>query len=843
MYNLILVGGTGKQFGSILGWLNQVGLIVPPSKLLVVDADISGYAKVISGLSYANPNFVSEHVRPYHHVGASLNILSEMQLSDETSPLLSLSFSEEEKLLNIKDGFYGNPKLGATVFGHHQQTTQNGLISSLSAVGARISNPTFIVGSVSGGTGAGLMYSIAKLCSMHSANRISAPVIGVVFSKYTTVDDSGDIISNVKLQENSYNGISFLWNKFNQNKAEFAFDVVNVIGPPVSDTHPQFCVNAVANGEINSFPGFLIAAQMFRDGGEDIRKQNEASILADARSLGIATYAGRASIGAKQHYVHARDIYFTVNNSNSITSTKVTVDELITYLKTIRNVLEEIIFFPMEEVVSMFSVFPLRKLPKELVRYLFNMNGKNKISKTTLLHTYTELKSRAETLIATLLDSQDSFIQWLNTLSAKGLEFGPEQESSNKIQFTSWLDATPSISIDANSHGKNTAIDLMLKGICTNQIYTTALDLIPPPASQNIWLLPYLNHPLPSKLGWTPIETSLYQLNSIEINSETGSCYPTVLGRAEVFGQKLKQALSTVNYQNTQAFQETERLWCGLAMGILRIRPLKLNSTQTSNLEKLIGKFENQTVIPLIEDLKGNVVGACHPEYGLWSGVNALFTGELIHVTSDFMKKNEAKSILKTWFDDITITAQALNYTDMTQKLWYRFLAQLLIDAHPINYDKKQFDLGAHAPLLLNVTTISGVIVEKFYPYFYSPYRKVIREHLVSSIGQINNSKLNISYNSQSGILDIYHPLIKKVASLYIGSNSFIALNNVDVALQEGCLTVIIDNNYPLDVIEPVADTSVGLINKLGNQGVQVQSIYLNANTKPNVLKPELLWT
>jgi hypothetical protein len=112
---------------------------------------------------------------------------------------------------------------------------------------------------------------------------------------------------------------------------------------------------------------------------------------------------------------------------------------------------------------------------------------------------------------------------------------------------------------------------------------------------------------------------------------------------------------------------------------------------------------------------------------------------------------------------------------------------------------------------------------------------------LISNIAQPTN-KLSLIY--QNGMLDIIHPILQKIASIYVGSNPFVAANNLRIALTEGCLTPVISSNYPLDVLEALSTTPLlGMINKLADRnGIQLLNAYQDAQGKPRILKPELLW-
>ena len=81
----------------------------------------------------------------------------------------------------------------------------------------------------------------------------------------------------------------------------------------------------------------------------------------------------------------------------------------------------------------------------------------------------------------------------------------------------------------------------------------------------------------------------------MEEERETGSCYPSPLGRMEYFKQKLK-----VVSQNHPVYQDAVTLWYGIALGELYIETINLENY--TNLEKTISHATNQKKIGIIRN-------------------------------------------------------------------------------------------------------------------------------------------------------------------------------------------------------------------------------------------------
>jgi hypothetical protein len=188
---------------------------------------------------------------------------------------------------------------------------------------------------------------------------------------------------------------------------------------------------------------------------------------------------------------------------------------------------------------------------------------------------------------------------------------------------------------------------------------------------------------------------------------------------------------------------------------------------------------------------------------------------------------------------------------------WYRFLNSLdLQTATDLSDQDIAYSLGTHSPIALQ---IDSQTTDFFYPLFYQPFRKQIRNHLISTliasnIGGVYNphaKEFQLQRNElQRGYIDVLFNKIK-VASIKLPLSAVEHHNvNVEQNKQEGVFHLKIEKNYPVWTIDQSffnrtsQENLVALITKferyLGYHIAYLSNHFINEISPNN--KPELFW-
>ena len=219
---LIAVGGTGQHIALAAARLARLGAL--DSKVwhcCVIDADSgSALSTDLTELGSTLDDSAKEHPLPGgnavhppldtsamvsgHHNFAGL-FLSGPTPPVETEVLDAL-FAERDRLLNIDEGMFGNPSVGATVFARNPETALAEVFSATAAVGP--TDHIFVAGSLVGGTGAGITH---QLIAALKKREITPNLHGLFLLPWFTLADSKGGIDDKKLQSNMLHGLEYLY--------------------------------------------------------------------------------------------------------------------------------------------------------------------------------------------------------------------------------------------------------------------------------------------------------------------------------------------------------------------------------------------------------------------------------------------------------------------------------------------------------------------------------------------------------------------------------------------------------------------------------------------------------
>jgi hypothetical protein len=212
---LIAVGGTGQHVALAVSRLVFLG-VLPEMELAVVDADdtqelstslitfdntIEGnYTKhpLIRGEKIYSPFDKTDQVDPEFH---------ELFLTPNTPPLqqdmFNVCFDEVSEHIRVKDGMFGRPSVGATIFALNRDKEMDPVFER-----AELATRIFITGSMVGGTGAGLMHQMIKALAQRNRQ-----LYGLIFLRWFGVPRSAtkQTINDGTLDRNMRYGLDYFF--------------------------------------------------------------------------------------------------------------------------------------------------------------------------------------------------------------------------------------------------------------------------------------------------------------------------------------------------------------------------------------------------------------------------------------------------------------------------------------------------------------------------------------------------------------------------------------------------------------------------------------------------------
>jgi hypothetical protein len=269
-YDLLMVGGSGAQFGLALLECTGLGFAELPRAMYVIDADKGFYQNVLTpGLdmfaeeTVALLNHVAEggqptatpqlkHVMPYSDPTPKFTVMDLIK-GKPMSKLAQVCITDDEANYSIDEGLYGMAKLGGVVLADRaarkddtrlkgeQGVFPDALIKELEGSGC--TGPIFIAGSVAGGTGAGFMAPLLK--AIRTAKTLNDRKVHVFsFLPWFELPGSGKSIgpSNSRMALNASQGIRFLQDTLEEivlTGEHKMLTMVHVIGLPDGAKKPS----------------------------------------------------------------------------------------------------------------------------------------------------------------------------------------------------------------------------------------------------------------------------------------------------------------------------------------------------------------------------------------------------------------------------------------------------------------------------------------------------------------------------------------------------------------------------------------------------------------------------
>lgn len=280
-YTLILVGGTGQRVGLMLGYLNVLGLAAVPRSVIVVDADDQHRDTLTRLLSFGNPDTTVSYQKPFAAVGvAKVSSL----VRPTGSKFWDICMEPADRDMPVSDGFYARPQVASVVFNASMaQPDQSNLFQAITKAatqGLGQKATVVLVGSISGGTGAGIIPTLAR----HIGG--SARVAAVLFTRYFQLPgaiegqggNTGSFApDNELIEANSNAGFEHVRDLL--GALHCPFNAVYLLGH-----HPEAALAAANAHEVfapHPFAGFLLAASLLADGSSEIDARIDAAAVDD----------------------------------------------------------------------------------------------------------------------------------------------------------------------------------------------------------------------------------------------------------------------------------------------------------------------------------------------------------------------------------------------------------------------------------------------------------------------------------------------------------------------------------------------------------------------------------
>lgn len=186
-YNIILLGGTGAKCGEILLHMCANGYFKYSNlKILYIDSDTSNgnankflslfetYKKCreqylikgspITCFFYPEINLLTENpVGRFIRFSDMLNVSNDLASTEGARALMEALYSKEEMDMEISNGFFAHPNVGAAIFAANMETIMDEFLLGVQTEFQENKKvKIFLLGSIFGGTGASSLPTIAK---------------------------------------------------------------------------------------------------------------------------------------------------------------------------------------------------------------------------------------------------------------------------------------------------------------------------------------------------------------------------------------------------------------------------------------------------------------------------------------------------------------------------------------------------------------------------------------------------------------------------------------------------------------------------------------------------------
>jgi hypothetical protein len=663
-YTLVLVGGTGQRFGLALGYLNLLGACAMPSHVVVIDAEGTGSApnrvtrQMRDLLQFGEPNMRFVDHLPFYarDHGADTTIASCVARLHE-STLFPLCFSEVEARTSIAQGFYAMPKLASVVYhaqlAQRQRETEGAFEHMPQQDSAR---RVIIVGSVSGGTGAGIIREVARRFRAEHANQ----VIGIVFTRYLDLRASDAGPTNDDLDTNSRIGTGFLL-----DDTASPFDLITFVGPPEGQPYSD-AFDATQSALPHPFLGLLLACTLVTDGG-DAYWDRRAMIRLNERTDRDQDVRPRHGFTVRKGPVSLTqdDIYFPLRPGGAGTGTRyLRLSDAREAAALARAELERWKDdYPLPAAVDGWSLFVRRKLTPVLHDSFARQRGTDRARRSEILKMWDDLTGSGHAIDVARGGLAD-FAAWLDAMAGS-----LEPRDGTNARRIDWKAAI--------QVGKDSVAQGYCRDVCRAQWQPSS----PPDARAHepVYLYPYKR----SAGGRVALGMVEELGDSPAVPRVRDESYATPLARALAFARLLEDG-------DPSARQTSQALWCGVALGWLALRiddldagseferhVVAMDSEDRTRFTGIVSIAETPGLPDALHKHRGKVVGATHWSCGLWPGLRK----EALSILADLghaigpAELEQARGVLALWRDDLLGRHTAAG---LRNQRWYEEIGRII---------------------------------------------------------------------------------------------------------------------------------------------------------------------
>ncbi|MGM0578230.1 MAG: hypothetical protein ACQEXJ_21075 [Myxococcota bacterium] len=646
-YSLVLIGGTGQHFGWTVGSLATLGVVPPPDRVVVIDADtrpegsepnamtealresldLARYSRFAEDEDGDNLPFIEEH--PLGNQAAKN--LASAYIGDDH---LEVFYTHDQAAHSTSEGFHAEPQLGAASYLKEVLLAGQGG-SRLREIVGKLTGRVFIVGSVAGGTGAGLWRLVARFVR---ENQTSADVRLILFGHLFQISNMGEdalpgitgSVNTARLISNTRAGFQQLRYEAQRPPSQRSFSKAYVVGypPRYPGVLPQ---NRRHRMLLPASRMTLVASTALQDTA-DPSEQDPLRVFVYPSPGDAARQDGLFTLrfGARDLATRAR---LTVPGS-----------PLRAWADAARQAFDDIRAMDFDAGWS--SMLRKRRLSKTFTQTVKKHGGAH--------HQWAqELKSESEVGSRVL----DTFARWLADSAANEFPPTPQRQDSDAslIQSPSWQDALNRLGkfVEQDPGKIHLHVRRWLVGIASSQIdWGTAKTPSAPNAGNPVPLAPFEVNNVQKPHGWASVPADAV---SIGIPTRSQS-YATPMARAHWIAdlilwdpasddaKQLDDAeRARIEEQRNRALQEAGLLWSALLAGVLDVEEEELpridlqeSDSVQGTLLHVISLLEGATLGGRIQWLvfEGRLVGAVHPVLGPFLG-NQAIADELLPILQE----------------------------------------------------------------------------------------------------------------------------------------------------------------------------------------------------------------
>jgi len=248
---LIGIGGTGQHVALAACRLIRLGAL-PPLQVAIVDSDIHGdLTKVLQTFGNTVEEPYTEHPAPggirlcppydsQRYAGDPAFRDLFVSTSSLENEIFETLFEESSAQVRVREGFFGRPAVGVTVAVKYQESQLHPIWEAARLVAGN--DNIFVTGSLTGGTGAGLIHNVVQ--GLREAS--TARVYGILYLRWFRVPAGAGArttISDSTLDRNMRYGLDYLFRVTAPN-----FHATLLLGIPDNPPHDKLSPTEVFPG-------------------------------------------------------------------------------------------------------------------------------------------------------------------------------------------------------------------------------------------------------------------------------------------------------------------------------------------------------------------------------------------------------------------------------------------------------------------------------------------------------------------------------------------------------------------------------------------------------------------